>query len=123
MAKQKSGIDNGVIASLGKQLTNKVDNGVLTRKQATKVKNQRTLLAKAFGPNWRVKVYGKGGAKSYPTYGYKGPTELNEVRKKALERAKTKLAVGSDPTTLKNGGTEAPWKQKKNRSDGGTTAP
>jgi hypothetical protein len=122
MAKQKSGLDNGVIASLGKQLTNKVDNGALTRGQATKVKDQRTLLAKAFGPNWRVKVYGKGGAKSYPTYGYKGPTELNEVRSKALERAKQKLNVNGGteaPTTLKQPGTG----ERKKRSNGGTTAP
>ena len=61
MAKQ--GIDNGAIAYLGKQLTNKVDNGALTRGQASKVKSQRNLLQKAFGDNWRVKVYGKGGAK------------------------------------------------------------
>lgn len=115
----KKSIDTGVIASLGKQLTNKVQSGDLSRGQATKVKNQRTLLAKAFGPDWRVKVYGKGGAK-----GISGPFARGQVaakRSAALERAKTKLAVKGDPTTL-NGGTEAPWKEKKNRSNGGTTA-
>lgn len=122
MAKQKSGLDNGVIASLGKQLTNKVDNGKLTRGQATKVKDQRTLLANAFGPDWRVKVYGKGGAKSYPTYGYKGPTELNDVRKQALQRAKQKLNINGGTeakTTLKQPGTGG----RVQRSNGGTTAP
>ena len=107
MAKQKQGIDNGVIASLGKQLTNKVESGKLDRKQAGKVKDQRTLLAKAFGPDWRVKVYGKGGAKSYPTYGYKGGTELNDVRKNALKRAQAKIA-GKTAGSPNNGGVEAP---------------
>jgi hypothetical protein len=122
MAK-KPGLDNGVIASLGKQLTNKVDNGVAHGGQATKVKDQRSARQKPSGLNWRVKVYGKGGAKGrrYPTYGYKGPAKLNDVRSKALERAKTKLATGHrTPTTLKNGGTEA---ERKKRSNGGTTAP
>lgn len=117
MAAKKPAVDNGVIASLGKQLTNKVDNGKLTIDQATKVKGQRNLLAKAFGPDWRVKFYGKGGAKSYPTFGYKGDTELNDVRAHALKRAKAKLATGTDTTTL-NGGTVAPspaWKNKKQR--------
>jgi len=100
MARQKPGIDNGVIASLGKQLTNKVENGRLTVQQAQRTKNQRRLLERAFGPNWQVKIYGKGGAKSYPTFGYKGPTELNEVRDDALKRAKAKLGL--------NGGTTAP---------------
>ncbi len=88
----KSSISPGVIASLGKQLTNRVESGQITRQQAQRTKNQRTLLAKAFGPEWRIHVYGKGGAKAYPTYGYKGPTELNEVRQKAIERAKAKIA-------------------------------
>jgi hypothetical protein len=114
MAK-KPALDNGVIASLGKQLTNKVQSGQLSRGQATKVKDQRVLLQKAFGDNWRVKVYGKGGAK-----GIGGPFARGQVaakRSAALERAKTKLATGGPNITLKNGGTEAPAsKRRKERT-------
>jgi hypothetical protein len=112
------GIDNGVIASLGKQLTNKVESGAVTRKQANKTAGQRKLLQKAFGDNWRVKVYGKGGAKALPSYGYAGGSEVNQLRSKALKRAKAKLNVGRpDKTTLNhhagspgNGSVEAPPK-------------
>lgn len=107
---------------LGAQLSRRVQSGALSRGQATKVKSQRSMLAKAFGPEWRIKVYGnKEGAK-----GIGGPFSRDQIaakRSAGLERAKTKLAVGAPPTTLKNGGTEAPWKERKNRSNGGTTAP
>jgi hypothetical protein len=107
---------------LGNQLARKVNSGQLSRGQATKVKNQRSMLAKAFGPEWRVKVYGnKEGAK-----GIGGPFARGQVaakRSTALERAKTKLATGAPAVTLKNGGTQAPWKERQNRSNGGTTAP
>lgn len=127
MAK-KQGIDTGVIASLGKQLTNKVESGQLTRGKARQVKNQRTLLAKAFGPEWRVKVYGnKEGAR-----GIGGPFASGQVaadRAQALERAKQKLNVSAPATTLKqNGGTTAPLSKearenRRVRPNGGTTAP
>ena len=107
MAKN-NGIDNGVIANLGRQLTNKVQSGDLTRGQATKVKNQRQLLQKAFGDNWRVKVYGnKEGAK-----GIGGPFARGQIaadRSKALERAKAKLAVKTAGSP-NNGSVEAPPK-------------
>lgn len=109
------GIDNGVIASLGKQLTNKVQSGDLTRGKATKVASQRKLLQNAFGDNWRVKVYGKGGAT-----GIGGPFAGGEVaadRQKAITAAKNKLNVGGQAATLKgspvSGGTPAPWKGKQ----------
>lgn len=91
---------------LGQQLMNKVQSGQLSRGQATKVKNQRTLLAKAFGPEWRVKVYGnKEGAR-----GIGGPFARGQVaakRQGALERAQTKIAprVAGSPN---NGSVEAP---------------
>lgn len=106
------GIDNGVIASLGKQLTNKVESGAVTRKQASKTSDQRKLLQKAFGDNWRVKVYGKGGAKALPSYGISGGSEVNALRSKALQRAKAKLNTSAPPLKT-SGGTEAPWKEKK----------
>lgn len=106
-------VDNGVIASLGKQLSNKVQSGDLTKGKATKVASQRKLLQNAFGDNWRVKVYGKGGAK-----GIGGPFAQGQVaadRSKAITQAKNKLNVGGQPVTLKgspvSGGT--PWKGKQ----------
>jgi hypothetical protein len=110
----KPAIDNGVIASLGKQLTNKVESGNLTRGKATKVADQRKLLQKAFGDNWRVKVYGKGGAKALPSYGYAGGSEVNSLRSKAIQQAKTKLNTSAPPTTLKtNGGISSPLKGRQ----------
>jgi len=115
------GIDNGVIASLGKQLTNKVESGAVTRKQANKTSDQRKLLQKAFGPEWRIKVYGKGGAKALPSYGYAGGSEVNALRQKALQRAQDKLGI-SGGTEAKASMPKSPLAGRKLRG-GGTTAP
>jgi len=104
------GIDNGVIASLGKQLTNKVDNGALTQGKAQQVKSQRNLLAKAFGPEWRLKVYGAGGAKA------ENPLNARADRSKALGQAQNRLNVGigtARSTTLKQPTTTPAWKTSK----------
>jgi hypothetical protein len=97
---QKSGVEGNFQPGLGRQLSRKVESGRLTEDQAERTARQRSLLAKAFGKDWREVAFGKGGAKSYPTYGYKGPTELNEKRLEAIQRAKKKLGL--------NGGTTAP---------------
>lgn len=121
----KNQIDNGVIASLGKQLTNKVESGQLKRGQATKVADQRKLLQNAFGDNWRVKVYGKGGAKALPSYGMAGGSEVNSLRAKAIQQAKNKLNVNGGTeakTTLKPSMPKSPIAGRQLRG-GGTTAP
>lgn len=74
---------------LGAQLSNRVQNGAINQGQASKVAKQRQLLQKAFGSDWRTKVFGQGGAK-----GVSGPFAQSQVRNKrnaALSRAKRKL--------------------------------
>jgi hypothetical protein len=120
----KPAVDNGVIASLGKQLTNKVESGAITRKQASKTSDQRKLLQNAFGDNWRVKVYGKGGAKALPSYGISGGSEVNSLRSKAIQQAKNKLNVNGGTeakTTLKPSMPKSPIAGRQLRN-GGTTA-
>jgi hypothetical protein len=74
---------------LGAQLSNRVASGRISQSQGQKTAQQRQMLAKAFGSDWRDKVFGQGGAK-----GISGPFATAQVRTKrsqALERAKRKL--------------------------------
>lgn len=102
-----SGIGNNRNTGIGNQLARRVQEGSLTQKQALNVKSQRNLLKQAFGPEWRVKVYGEGGAK-----GIGGPFARGQIaakRSSALERAKAKLA-GKTAGSPNNGSVEAPPK-------------
>jgi hypothetical protein len=83
-------------AGLGAQLTQKVRSGALDQGQARRVASQRALLAKAFGPEWRTKVYGQGGAKGID--GSFASREIAAKRAQALSQASRKF----------NGGTTAP---------------
>lgn len=76
-------------AKLGAQLSNRVQSGAISQGQAGKVAQQRKMLQKAFGSDWRNKVFGQGGAK-----GVSGPFAQDQIRNKrtaGLERAKRKL--------------------------------
>lgn len=92
--KRPQGVSRGVNASLGAQLSGRVQKGAITAQQAQHTAYQRQVLAKAFGQNWREKVYGKGGAK-----GIQGSFSVAVIRQKrnaALKRARAKLgSVGS----------------------------
>jgi hypothetical protein len=77
---------------LGKQLRRKVKSGQLSQGKAQQTAYERSVLAKAFGDDWRTKVYGKGGAKAAS-----GPFAQRQVaadRSQALARAKAKLGGG-----------------------------
>ena len=87
--KRRQGVEQGYNASLGRQLSSRVKSGAITGQQAQHTAYERQVLAKAFGSNWREKVYGKGGAKAF-----QGPFSVDAIRNKrnrALKRARTKL--------------------------------
>lgn len=46
---------------LGRQLTSRVQSGAISQEQAQKTAQQRQLLEKAFGADWRTKVFGDAG--------------------------------------------------------------
>lgn len=82
-------VGQAVQPKLGAQLSNRVQGGAITQAQAQETAGQRDLLRKAFGSDWRTKVFGAGGAK-----GVQGPFSKAEIlakRSQALSRAKRKL--------------------------------
>lgn len=83
------GVGGAMQPKLGAQLSNRVQSGAINQGQAAKVAKQRAMLQKAFGSDWRTKVFGQGGAK-----GISGPFAQGQIRAKrsaALGRAKRKL--------------------------------
>jgi hypothetical protein len=46
---------------LGRQLSRRVSSGAITQKQAQRTVGQRSVLARAYGDDWREKVYGASG--------------------------------------------------------------
>lgn len=84
-----SGVGGAVQPKLGAQLSQRVQSGAIDQSQAQTVARQRQMLKKAFGQDWRSKVFGAGGAK-----GISGPFAQRQVAAKrtaGLERAKKKL--------------------------------
>lgn len=83
------GIGAGIQPKLGAQLSGRVSSGAISQGQAGKVAQQRQMLQKAFGSDWRKQVFGAGGAK-----GVSGPFAQAQIRTKraqGLARAKRKL--------------------------------
>ena len=83
---------------LGRQLERRVKSGSITQERAQKTSTQRQTLRKAFGKDWRVKVFGDRGfahrtrvaaAKdpSDPQVGALG-AQLTKRRKQMLARAR-----------------------------------
>lgn len=73
---------------LGAQLRGRVQSGAIDQAQGQRTARQRQLLQKAFGPDWRTKVYGQGGAKGVT--GSFAPGQIRAKRSAALERARRK---------------------------------
>lgn len=84
-------VGGAVQPKLGAQLSNRVQNGAIGQGQAQKVAKQRAMLQKAFGSDWRSRVYGQGGAKGLKASGPFGTAAVRTKRNAALERAKRKL--------------------------------
>lgn len=96
--RRRGRVAQAIQPALGAQLSRKVASGAITEEQAREIARQRQLFQKAFGSDWRTKVYGQGGAK-----GISGPFaegKVRALRSKALRRAQRKLRG--------NGGTYAP---------------
>jgi hypothetical protein len=101
----RAAVSGAVNADLGKQLSRRVSAGAVSQAQASQVARDRQLLEKAFGPDWRVKVFGDrgyvqrtrrdlardpGNPQVKALYG-----QLMGNRRDALQRAKAKLAGGA----------------------------
>lgn len=89
--KKRSGLARAK-APVGRQLAHKVQTGEITKKEANQTAYEREVLARAFGPNWREKVFGKGGARGIS--GSFAPAQIRVKRSQALERARAKLSGG-----------------------------
>ncbi|MGH2941068.1 MAG: hypothetical protein ACRDPE_23460 [Solirubrobacterales bacterium] len=93
-------IGNNVNTNIGRQLSRRVRQGDITSEQANRTARQRVTLALIYGPDWRTKVFGEGGARAL------GAPKAKAKRTKALQRATTILNG--------NGGTEAKGKRYLN---------
>lgn len=86
-------------ANLGKQLSSRVSSGAISQQKAEKTASQRALLKKAYGSDWRTKVYGDKGyvkrarkaAASGDESGQALYKQLLRQRKGALKRARAKV--------------------------------
>jgi len=76
---------------LGTQLANRVASGAIDQAQAAKVAQQRQTLKKAFGPDWRSKVFAGSGAREIRQGGPFANRQIAAERAKGLARAKRKL--------------------------------
>ncbi|MBS1894323.1 MAG: hypothetical protein JST59_23735 [Actinobacteria bacterium] len=76
-------ISNTFNADLGRQLSRKVSKGLITEAQAQRTSRQRATLAAIYGPNWRTRIYGVGGAKAL-----EDPEVIKAKRTAALKKAK-----------------------------------
>jgi hypothetical protein len=89
-----------VQTDLGRQLSRRVEGGAIDQGQAEKVASDRAVLERAYGPNWRVKVFGDKGyvqrTRQSLTEDPEDPQvkalyeQLMRQRSSALERAKSK---------------------------------
>ena len=104
---QRAGIGNaGMPGPGGAQLERRVQSGAITQEQAQKTMQQRQTLQKAFGKDWRTKVFGdRGYAQRTRKALNKNPdsARLAALNKKLMERRSTMLTAA----------------QKKNSSGGG----
>lgn len=106
----RAGLGQAEQPGLGSQLTRRVQAGAITTDQAQQVSGERDLLEQAYGPNWRVKVYGDKGYAQRTRQGLKDNPDdprvkalyeaLMKARKDALEHAKKKVGVeGAQPVS------------------------
>ncbi len=102
---QRGSLGGAVTPGLGRQLTSRVQSGAITQDQAQRTAQQRQTLQKAFGPDWRQKVYGDTGyAQRTRSALSKSPDNaqvaalnkrLMERRKQMLEAARKKNGQGT----------------------------
>jgi hypothetical protein len=87
-------IGSAMQPGLGAQLSSRVQSGAIDQGQAQKTMQQRQTLEKAYGKNWRTKVFGdRGYAQRTRKALSKNPdsARLAALNKKLMERRKTML--------------------------------
>lgn len=77
---------------LGQQLQSRVKSGAIDQTQAQKTARQRLLLKKAFGSDWRSKVFAGSGVKEIREGGPFANRQVAAERAKGLTRAKRRLS-------------------------------
>lgn len=97
---QGGAVDSAVQADLGRQLSRRVAAGAIDQGQAEKVAQDRALLESAYGPDWRVKLFGGKGKVQHARQSLADNPQdpqakalydqLMRQRASALERAKRK---------------------------------
>lgn len=88
---QPQGVSGAIQPRLGAQLSQRVKSGVIDQAQAEKTARQRQTLKKAFGSDWRSKVYAGGGAREIREGGPFASRQIAAERAKGLARARRKL--------------------------------
>ena len=93
---QQGSLGGQAVPGLGRQLTRRVQGGAISQEQAQRTAQQRQTLEKAFGPDWRVKVFGdRGYAQRTRAAFAKEPQnpQVAALNKKLMERRKQMLEV------------------------------
>jgi len=93
----------------GAQLERRVQAGAITQEQAQKTMQQRQTLQKAFGKDWRTKVYGdRGYAQRTRSALAKNPdsARLAALNKKLMERRSKMLEAARKKNAGEGGGGE-----------------
>lgn len=91
---QRGSLGGAVAPGLGRQLTSRVQSGAITQDQAQRTAQQRQTLAKAFGSDWRQKVFGDAGyAQRTRSTLAKSPgnAQVAALNKRLMERRKQML--------------------------------
>jgi hypothetical protein len=93
---QQGSLGGQSIAGLGGQLSRRVQSGAITQEQAQRTQQQRQTLEKAFGSDWRKKVFGdRGYAQRTRSALAKNPqnAQVAALNQKLMERRKQMLAA------------------------------
>lgn len=100
---QRAGVGQaGMPGPGGAQLERRVQSGAITQEQADRTMKQRQTLQKAFGKDWRTKVFGdRGYAQRTRSALSKNPdsARLAALNKKLMERRKQMLTAAQKKTS------------------------
>jgi hypothetical protein len=90
---RKAGIGAGGQVGLGHQLTRRVQSGAITQSRAQQTAQQRQVLTKAFGSNWREKLGGAGAMRQARTAAQGGGFGAKADLAKLLQKRQQLLAT------------------------------
>lgn len=99
-----AGVSSAVQPGLGRQLSRRVKSGEIDQSTAQRTAVERVLLERAYGPDWRTKVYGdRGYAQRTRLAAANNPDDpqvqalyanLMKRRKEMLDKARAELGGG-----------------------------